>query len=210
MDNFKSAVILAGGKSSRMEFDKQFLVIDEKRLIFSIAKNLEKHFDEIIIVSNKKDEYVDCKYSVVSDKLKDMGPLAGISVGLEYSTSEFVYIVACDMPNIDDRYIEYLKEKIGQDIDCNQNYDIYLSKIDNSIELFNGFYKKELSEEIKEYLINGTKKSIISFYERCNKSVSYVSDYEFDKYNFRKNIFVNLNTKEELSLYKNRNQMMCL
>ncbi|MDO7203270.1 hypothetical protein Q5M85_02495 [Paraclostridium bifermentans] len=28
----KSAVILAGGKSSRMKFDKQFLVIDEKGL----------------------------------------------------------------------------------------------------------------------------------------------------------------------------------
>ncbi|MGL4913630.1 MAG: molybdenum cofactor guanylyltransferase [Romboutsia sp.] len=202
MDNFKSAVILAGGKSSRMEFDKQFLVVDEQRLIFSIAKNLERHFDEVIIVSNKKDEYVDCKYTVVSDELKDMGPLAGMSVGLKYSSSKFVYIVACDMPNTDDGYIEYLKEKIGQDIKFDRSHDIYLSKIDDSIELFNGFYQKNLSDDIKDYLIKGTKKSIISFYERCNKSVSYVSDCEFNKYKFKKDMFINLNTKEDLFNYE--------
>lgn len=203
MDDFKSAVILAGGKSSRMEFDKQLLVINEKRLIFSIAKNLERHFEEIIIVSNKKEYYKDCKYKVVSDELKEMGPLAGISVGLKYSSSKFVYIVACDMPNTDDKYIEYLKNKLAQDISLNNEYDIYLSKVNNNIELFNGFYKKELSEEIKNYLINGTKKSIISFYERCNKSVSYTCDLEFNKYKFKKDMFINLNTKEDLKLYKN-------
>lgn len=203
MDNFKSAVILAGGKSSRMKFDKQFLIIDEKRLIFNIAKNLEKHFDEIIIVSNKKEYYKDCKYKVVSDEIKDSGPLAGISVGLKNSSSKFVYILACDMPKIDGRYIEYIKEKIIQDIKLGVDNHIYLAKINNSIELFNGFYKKELSEEIKDYLINGTKKSIISFYERCNKNVSYTSDFEFNKYKFKKEMFINLNTKEDLDLYQN-------
>lgn len=203
MDNFRSAVILAGGKSSRMEFDKQLLVINEKRLIFSIAKNLEKHFDEIIIVSNKKEYYKGCKYKVVSDELKEMGPLAGISAGLKHSSSKYVYIVACDMPNTDHKYIEYLKNKVAQDIRINNDYDIYLSKINNNIELFNGFYKRELSEEIKSYLINGTKKSIISFYERCNKSVSYICDLEFNKYKFKKDMFINLNTKQDLYLYQN-------
>lgn len=169
MDNFKSAVILAGGKSSRMEFDKQFLIINEERLIFSIAKELEKHFEEIIIVSNKKESYEDCKYKVVSDELKDMGPLAGISVGLKHSSSKYVYIVACDMPNIDDSYIEYIKGKIEKD--TNEDSDIYLANINNNIEPFNGFYKKELSEEIKDYLINNTRKSIKSFYEKSNKKV---------------------------------------
>lgn len=203
MDNFKSAVILAGGKSSRMEFDKQFLVVNEQRLIFSIAKNLEKYFDEVIIVSNKKEYYDDCKYMVVSDELKDMGPLAGISVGLKYSSSKFVYMVACDMPNIDGRYIEYMKNKIGQDICTCNSSDIYLSRVNGNIELFNGFYNKDLSDEIKDYLINGTKKSIISFYERCNKNISYVEDCEFDKYKFKKDMFINLNTKEDLYFYQN-------
>lgn len=202
MDNFKSAVILAGGKSSRMEFDKQFLIIKEKRLIYEIAKNLEKHFDEIIIVSNKKEYYNDCKYKVVSDEIKDMGPLAGIAVGLKESTSKFVYIVACDMPNIDESYIKYLKKKVEKDIMINKESDIYLSKVNGRMELFHGFYKKDLSHEISSYLLNSSRRSIISFIERTNKIVSYVEDIEFLKKYFKYNIFVNLNTKKDLELYE--------
>jgi len=202
MDNFKSAVILAGGQSSRMEFDKQCLIINEKRLIFEIARKLENHFDDITIVTNKKEYYQDCKYNVVSDEMKNMGPLAGISVGLKQSLSNYVYIIACDMPNIDARYIKYLKNKVQKDIQAKKSLDIYISNINNKIQLFQGFYKKELSHEINDYLLYGSKRSVISFYERTNKNVSYIDGKEFREHEFRNDIFINLNTKEELNLYK--------
>ena len=44
MDNFTTAVILAGGKSSRMGFDKQFLEIHEKRLLDTQIHKLRKEF----------------------------------------------------------------------------------------------------------------------------------------------------------------------
>ena len=37
-----TAIILAGGKSSRMGFDKQFLEINNNRLIDSLVKKLKK------------------------------------------------------------------------------------------------------------------------------------------------------------------------
>ncbi|MGL5348522.1 MAG: molybdenum cofactor guanylyltransferase [Peptostreptococcaceae bacterium] len=202
MDNIKSAIILAGGKSSRMQFDKQFLVIKEKRLIYEIAKNLEKHFNEIIIISNKKEYYTDSKYKVINDEMKDMGPLAGIAVGLKESNSKFVYIVACDMPKIDDNYITYLKEKIQVDIELQNDADVYISNINGQIELFHGFYKKELSDEINIYLLKSSKKSIISFFERTNKNVYYINDYEFMKNRFTNKMFTNLNTKTDLEFYE--------
>lgn len=202
MDNIKSAIILAGGKSSRMEFDKQFLVIREKRLIYEIARNLEKYFDEIIIISNKRECYSDSKYKVIGDEIKNMGPLAGIAVGLKESDSKFVYIVACDMPNIDHNYITYLKKKVQFDIDLKKDADVYISKVNGRIELFHGFYKKDLSREITDYLLKSSKKSIISFFERTNKKVYYISDDEFRKNYFTSNMFVNLNTKTELETYK--------
>lgn len=202
MNSFSSAIILAGGLSSRMTFDKQFIMLKEKKLIFEIARNLEKHFDEIIIVTNKMEYYRGCKYKLVSDEIKNAGPLAGISVGLENSSGEFVYIVACDMPNIDDRYIEYMKTNINKNISCNKNYDAYLVKDDEKMELFHGFYKRSLAQEIKEYLLNGTRKSIISFFERTNKNINFINNDEFLNYGFKKDMFINLNTKEELILYE--------
>lgn len=202
MESLKSAIILAGGKSSRMDFDKQFLVIREKRLIYEIARNLEKHFSEIIIISNKKEHYIDSKYKVISDEMQNMGPLAGIAVGLKESSSKFVYIVACDMPNIDHNYIKYLKDKVEADIALKKDADIYISKVNGRIELFHGFYKKDLSNEMNSYLLNSSKRSIISFFERTNKKVYYMNDSDFMKNYFSSNIFVNLNTKIELELYE--------
>ena len=204
MDNFKSAVILAGGQSSRMKFDKQCIVIDNKRLIFEVAKKLEKHFEDIIIVTNKKQYYKNCKYKLVSDEVPNMGPLAGIAVGLEESISDYVYIIACDMPNIDDNYISYMKKKIRKDLKSEENIDVYICKVNDRLELFQGFYKKELAEEINYYLVNGSRKSVISFLERNNKKVKYIEDEEFRKIDSTKDIFVNLNTKEDLNIYQNQ------
>ena len=142
MDNLNTAIILAGGKSSRMGFDKQFLVINEKRLILEIAKKLEKYFKKIIIVTNKKEYYKDLGYKVVEDEIKEMGPLAGISVGRKNSSSLYAYIVACDMPVIDDNYIKYIKEMVNKDIKNKNESHIYISLLNDKIQLFHGAYKK--------------------------------------------------------------------
>lgn len=142
MDNLNTAIILAGGKSSRMGFDKQFLVINEKRLILDIAKKLKKHFKEIIIVTNKKEYYKDLGYKVVEDEIKGMGPLAGISVGLKNSSSLYAYIIACDMPILDDNYIKYIKAMVNKDIKDKKESHIYISILNDKIQLFHGAYKK--------------------------------------------------------------------
>lgn len=203
MDNFKSAVILAGGKSSRMKFDKQCLVINEKKLIFDICERLEKHFEDITIVSNKKEYYKDCKYKVVSDEIKEVGPLGGMSVGLKESVSEYVYFIACDMPHIDDKYIKYMKNKIEKDIESNVGFDMYICNVGGNIQFFQGFYKKKLEESINNYLIYGSRRSIRSFCEQSNKKIKIIEEEEFKEQNFKEDIFINLNTQVDLKLYKN-------
>ena len=49
MRDFGSAVVLAGGKSSRMGFDKSTMVLQNKKLIESTIKKLDSLFDDIII-----------------------------------------------------------------------------------------------------------------------------------------------------------------
>lgn len=188
----KSAVILAGGKSSRMKFDKQFLVIYEKRLIYELANKLKNHFDEIIIITNKPEFYNDCDYKIVSDEIKECGPLSGIHIGLKSANSEYVYILACDMPNIDDNYIEFLKDNVSEE------HDAYISKLDRFVEPFHGIYKKSLFNDIEKFLLESDKKSIIRFLESKNKNIFYLSKDDFNKNNFNKNIFINLNNQQDL------------
>ncbi|WP_250673442.1 molybdenum cofactor guanylyltransferase [Paraclostridium ghonii] len=188
----KSAVILAGGKSSRMKFDKQFLVIYEKRLVYDLANKLKKNFNEIIIVTNKPEFYNDCDYKIVSDEIKDCGPLSGIHIGLKCANSEYVYFLACDMPNIDDNYIKFLKDTL------NEENDAYICKFDNFAEPFHAIYKKSLFNDIGKFLLESDEKSIVRFLASENKNITYLNKDDFNKNNFNKNIFINLNNQQDL------------
>lgn len=196
MELFKSAVILAGGKSTRMKFDKQLLCLDEKRIIYSIADKLKNEFEDIIIVSNKPEYYNDSKYKVVSDEIKLCGPLGGIHIGLKTSISKYVYFIACDMPNVDLIYIRHIKNKIK-----NLEIDACLSNINGRIEPFHGFYNKSMFNDIKTHLYKNNRKSILGFLELNNKKLIYINDDEFKKNNFNEFIFINLNTPKDLDNY---------
>ena len=72
MRDFGSAVVLAGGKSSRMGFDKSTMVLQNKKLIESTIKKLDSLFDDIIISVDgleKKSEFNHDKIAV--DKVND-------------------------------------------------------------------------------------------------------------------------------------------
>ena len=57
LKDFGSAVILCGGKSSRMGFDKCMIKVNNKFLIEIIAEQLEQVFDNIIFMSNNLERF---------------------------------------------------------------------------------------------------------------------------------------------------------
>lgn len=188
MKNFGTAIILAGGKSTRMGFDKQFLEKDNNRLINTIMSKLKEEFDEIIIVTNKPEEYKDIKARIITDIIKGMGPLGGIHAGLIESTSLYSFILACDMPNIDLQYIRYLKNIIIE-----KETEICVTKINDYIEPFMGFYSKKVIEGIEKNL-SENKRAISSIIKSHN--TYYIED------NIDKDIFLNLNTQEDLKKWE--------
>ncbi|MDD3706441.1 MAG: NTP transferase domain-containing protein, partial [Clostridiaceae bacterium] len=58
MAYMETAIILAGGKSSRMGFDKQFLKLRDKYVVEMIAEKLKRVFNEIVLVTGKPEEYL--------------------------------------------------------------------------------------------------------------------------------------------------------
>ena len=193
IDNFGTAIILAGGKSSRMGFDKQFLKIKEKRVMDVVLDKLKEEFSEIIIVTNKPEEYEGSKYKVVSDIIKGRGPLSGLHVGLKHSKSKYAYFIACDMPNINIDYIRYMKHQIEEvePMAC-------VTTCTEFIEVFNGFYSKDLYEKIEEQL-NNDKRSV----NLLLKSVDtlFISEEKTREFSPNWDMFINLNTQEELEKY---------
>jgi molybdopterin-guanine dinucleotide biosynthesis protein A len=193
MLKFGTAVILAGGKSTRMGFDKQLLKINERRLIDSLKKKLKGEFNEIIVVTNKSEYYIGLTDKIIKDIIPNKGPLSGIHAGLVEASSKYVYFMACDMPNVNLDYIKYMKKKL-------ENVDVKacITKLGEWIEPFNAFYSKDMIKDIEEYLLQD-RRSVNSLIRKL--SICYIEEEEARKFSPNWDMFLNLNTKEELDDY---------
>ena len=192
MRDFGSAVVLAGGKSSRMGFDKSTMVLQNKKLIESTIKKLDSLFDDIIISVDgleKKSEFNHDK--IVVDKVKGVGPLGGMISALEMAQSDRLFVIPCDMPVIDIKYISFMMKYMDDN-------EIILSEKNGYFEPFPGFYSKSLIPRIEE-LINQNRCSIRSIFE-CSRT-KVISESEWKKLGFTEEIFTNLNTTQDVEKY---------
>ncbi len=188
MAYMETAIILAGGKSSRMGFDKQFLKLRDKYIIEMMAETLEKVFNEIIIVTGRPEEYVKYGYKLVEDEIKDFGPLAGIHVGLKSSGSLHNYIVACDMPFINIKYLNYMRSLINQH---EGKVDGVITRLGEWIEPFNAFYSKSLLQKLEENMGKGNKQINLLLKD---SNVLYISEAKAREFSPDWEMFTNVNT----------------
>ncbi|MDY3005646.1 molybdenum cofactor guanylyltransferase [Anaerococcus sp. AGMB00486] len=195
-----TAILLSGGKSTRMGKDKKKLNYKGSFLIDTIVENLARYFNEIVIVSNEvdffKDRYNSYDNNIIirEDIIKNIGPCAGLYTGLISSSNEDNFLMACDMPYFSCQYLEYLE---------NKEYKKALV-YDNGkyLEPFFALYKKELFENIKIYLNKG-RRSINGF---LNEISAYTVEYEEIKNieNINK-VFRNLNYPQDWKNYLEEN-----
>ncbi|WP_245196343.1 molybdenum cofactor guanylyltransferase [Soehngenia longivitae] len=199
VNSFGSAIILAGGKSMRMGFDKQFLKLENKSNVELLIEKLSPLFNDFIIVTNKPNEYDDekIKYEkikLVSDEIKDKGPLSGIHIGLKESKSKYAYLIACDMPIVNLDYIRYMMALLKI-----KESDAVVTEDRIGIEPFNAFYSRDLYKVIELYL-NNDKIDIKTLLQTVN--TTYIPHKKALKMSPDWSMFLNLNTKEDLEKYE--------
>lgn len=187
-----TAVILAGGESRRMGYDKQYLCINHERIIVHQVNVLSTCFDNIMIISNNHlSDHLKHhpKVEIHSDILKHYGPLGGIHAALKYSMDEHVFVVACDMPNIDVTYIRHMKAYL-------KDYDGVVTAYGNWIEPFHGFYGKSMMNTIEKYL-KGGKRNITDLLAKHH--VYYVPEVIAREFTPNWQLFDNINSRDDLT-----------
>jgi molybdopterin-guanine dinucleotide biosynthesis protein A len=190
-----SAIILAGGKNTRIARNKAFIQLPTGVTILQNTLNvLQKIFPEIIIVTNRKEAYQHFDGQVVEDLIKESGPLGGIFTGLCYSTSEHNFVVACDMPFIKPALIRLLLQKSG-------TYDVVISEIDGEVEPLFALYSKNCIPVMLEHLQKQNLKirEVIDKLSAGSKEhVKKIGVKEIDKVDPQHLSFFNINTEEDL------------
>ena len=109
MKNFGDAVIICGGKSRRMGFDKSLLKIDGEYIINRMASKLCQIFDNVRLCGNGQDKFEIFDLDLVEDIYKGgIGPIAAVHAALSHAKSRYVFVVAVDMPLLNLPHIRYM------------------------------------------------------------------------------------------------------
>ena len=195
MKDFGSAVILCGGKSSRMGFDKCTIKVNDKFLIDIIAEELTKVFESIVLVSNDLERFKDSKYIVVEDIIANSGPIGAIYTALKCASSKYVFITACDMPIINLNYIRYMVKLIKS-----ENVQGVVSYNSKYIEPLYAFYSVDMIDTFEQEL----KKNNFKLLDVIkNSKMYYIEETKWREYCSGMDIFTNLNYKSDLTALKN-------
>src|SRR5687767_12473373 len=89
-----SAIILAGGRSSRMGTPKALLPFDEEPLILHIVRVLRPLFDEVVVVAAPGQRLPELSARIVHDEVGYQGPVGGICYGLRAAEGEFGFVTS--------------------------------------------------------------------------------------------------------------------
>lgn len=156
-----SAIILAGGKSKRMNGNKALLpVLGGGTLIEKIAGNIEPYFNEILIVAQSREAFDFLSYRIIVDEEPNMGPLMGILSGLRASSNNVNFVIACDIPEIN---LTFLEEMISY----TDKYSIVVPITgENKFEPLLAFYNKNLIARIEE-LIRQDQRKVRYIFSKC-------------------------------------------
>lgn len=100
-----TGVIIAGGKSTRMGFDKSQIVYKGKSFLQNAIDLLTPFVDEIIISSNT---IVHPDYRVIKDIYFDIGPMGGIQAVLQNMRTRKALIIPVDMPLLSGNALKFL------------------------------------------------------------------------------------------------------
>jgi molybdenum cofactor guanylyltransferase len=151
-----TAVVLTGGKSSRMGRAKALLPFDGEPLIVHIVRHLKRVFAETVVVAAPEQELPLLPVALVRDQVAYQGPVSGIYRGLKAATKEVCFVTSCDAPFLDLALISHLLSEIS---DC----DVVVPFWQERFQPLHAVYRRSVAPLLHEQLERGELRPIFLY-----------------------------------------------
>ena len=181
-----TAVILAGGKGSRLGGqDKGLVIYKGKPLIAHVLERIQPQVEQILISANRnQSKYQKYGYTVINDELSNFqGPLAGFASAMKIAKTDYILTLPCDGPKLPldlvSRMTQEIKEKSG----------IAVAHNGERLQPVYAMIPVALLDSLENFLANGHRK-VESWYA---EQKSHVVDFSEQS-----NAFFNINRKQDL------------
>jgi molybdenum cofactor guanylyltransferase len=192
VDNI-TAVILAGGRSHRMQGNNKGLVkLAGQPMIQHVLQQLQPQISNIVISANLNlDQYAQFNCPIIADEMPGFaGPLAGIYSVMTRMATDWLLTVPCDTPNIPTDYVVRMQRA---------GYDHRLCVAHDGVRQQPAFclIHKSLKNDVQS-AIHNKQLAVHRFLASHN-----VMEVDFSDAN---ECFVNINTPEQLKQYENKHE----
>ena len=156
----RGALVLAGGRSTRMGRDKATLPFGDETLLERIVGRLRPLVEEVVVVSRPGQALPPLPSGVrhAHDSVLDQGPLGGLAAGLAATGADAVYATACDVPFLAPAVVRLLFDRLG-------DADVAVAEAEGRLHPLCGVYRARVLPEV-EALLEAQRLRPVFLYER--------------------------------------------
>jgi molybdopterin-guanine dinucleotide biosynthesis protein A len=192
-----SAIVLAGGFSTRFGQNKALLQLGAEPLILHVLDRVSGIVDERTIVVNTEEQknqlqrIVENKAEIILDEYNTQTPLAGAYTGLRHTKSEYALLLSCDMPFVNTDVARLLLE-------CCINRSAAISRSpEGNIEPLQAAYHAKSALIAAENALEQGKSDMNAMIANL-RGVRYISTLVLQQLDPKLYTFFNINTQIDL------------
>ncbi|MEJ5357074.1 MAG: molybdenum cofactor guanylyltransferase [Desulfobacterales bacterium] len=191
MDRPCTGVILAGGLSTRYGgCNKALLRVGGRRILDRLFEVFRGLFAEIILVTNRPEEFLEWDALIVTDLFAVRSSLTGIHTGLFYARQPHAFFAACDTPFLQRGVIEAVLEGIEPSV------DLVIPRTAAGLEPLCAAYSKRCLRAVEEHLRRGLFKIQGAL---AGKKIREIPEDALRRRDPELRSFFNVNTPEDLA-----------
>jgi molybdopterin-guanine dinucleotide biosynthesis protein A len=159
-------------------------------LIQRVVDRLSPVADEVIVTTNRPEEYSFLGLRLVPDLKPDRGALGGLYTAIASASHPLVAVVACDMPFASAPLLEAAARMLVQ-----EEADVVIAKTEEGYEPFHALYRRETCLHAIEAAIDADQWKVIAWFPQAK--VRELSTEEVRQLDPAGLAFWNVNTPDE-------------
>lgn len=173
-----ACVILAGGKSSRMERDKTLLPFGGYPSLCEYQYRRMSELFSHVYISTKTEGKFDFEADYILDSAEEFAPTYALKRILESVTEPYVFVMAVDMPFLSQSTIQTLAEAFEP------HCDAVIAQEDHTIHTLCGIYSKSILPHFEAAVAEGKHKLQLLLREADTKFVTINDPRSFVNLNY--------------------------
>lgn len=195
------AVVLCGGKSSRMGRPKALLPFAGEPLVVHIVRALGRLFPEVVVVAAPGEQFDalsgllvsslnqpnQAKIKLARDEVAYQGPVGGIYYGLGAAAGDYAFVTSCDAAFLNPALVEYLVRQLP-------GHDVVVPHWDGRFQPLHAVYRKSVAPLLKIQLERGELRPIFLYDKVPTRQVAEEEIRRFDPEGWG---FFNMNRPED-------------